>query len=145
MKVVFEMPRSVLWVCDSASEISTGDSGSGVKIRGCVDPPACWLETTRANTSSEVNDSRQVHSLHLKHPKTPLTPRLHSFFYCCRPLEKKEREALKRYQCSFASKAGPFCFRSIRSRISSSFLALPPLQHRLSRMVIFHATLSGPI
>lgn len=60
-----------------------------------------------------------------------------------------EKKKLKMFQCSFASKAGPFCFRSIRSSIffpSFFYLLLHfSIDPKLARMVIFYATLSGPI
>lgn len=73
----------------------------------CVDPPVCWLGTSRANTSSEVNDWRQVHSLHLKHPRPPLTPRLLSF-YCCRPVGKKRRRIWRCISVHLPQKLGRF-------------------------------------
>lgn len=62
-----------------------------------------WLKTG-AQPPSETPQASPPHRDHRPHS-----------FYCCRLLGEKKK--LKMFQCSFASKAGPFCFRSIRSSI----------------------------
>lgn len=99
-------------------------------MRCCADPPVCWLRTTWANTSSELNDSRQVHSLPLKHPRPP--PRLVlTLFIAAGFWEKKEAENVSVFIC-FKSRPVLLQIHKKQHFFPSFFffLSLAPLQHR---------------